>query len=47
MFGARPVKRLISQYFETPIADLIVRQGLPGPVVITGSEPWLRAGVAS
>ncbi|MDF2461328.1 MAG: ATP-dependent Clp protease ATPase subunit, ATP-dependent Clp protease ATP-binding subunit ClpC [Candidatus Saccharibacteria bacterium] len=41
LFGARPVKRLISTHFETPIADLIVRRALSGPVTINGSEPWL------
>jgi ATP-dependent Clp protease ATP-binding subunit ClpA len=46
MFGARPVKRLISTHFETPIADLIIRRGITKPLTITGSEPWLRSGVA-
>jgi ATP-dependent Clp protease ATP-binding subunit ClpA len=44
LFGARPVKRLISTHFETPIADLLIKQALSGPLVIDGSEPWLSNG---
>jgi ATP-dependent Clp protease ATP-binding subunit ClpC len=41
MFGARPVKRLVANHFETPVANLIVSGRLNGPVTITGGEPWL------
>jgi ATP-dependent Clp protease ATP-binding subunit ClpC len=44
LFGARPVKRLITTHFETPIADLIVRRQISGPITITGAEPWLTQG---
>jgi ATP-dependent Clp protease ATP-binding subunit ClpC len=47
LFGARPVKRLITTHFETPIADKIVRRELVGPITITGMEPWLTPGVHS
>jgi ATP-dependent Clp protease ATP-binding subunit ClpA len=41
LFGARPVKRLIANNFETPIADQLIRRSLTGPVTITGSEQWI------
>jgi ATP-dependent Clp protease ATP-binding subunit ClpC len=41
LFGARPVKRLLADRFENPLADLIINRHLTGPVTITGSEPWL------
>lgn len=41
LFGARPVKRLVSTYFEAPLAEQIAYGHLPRPAVITGSEPWL------
>ncbi len=44
LFGARPVKRLIANHFETPIADMIIKRQLEGPLTITGAEPWLRQG---
>ncbi len=44
-FGARPVKRMISHHFETPIAEAIVSGTLPSPSVITGAETWLTQGV--
>ncbi len=47
LFGARPVKRLITANFETPIADRLIRGQLSGPVAITGLEPWLLQGIAS
>ena len=42
LFGARPVKRLIASHFETPIADLLIKQRLISPICITGSENWLN-----
>jgi ATP-dependent Clp protease ATP-binding subunit ClpC len=44
LFGARPVKRLIANRFETPIAEQLLQRNLTGPVVITGQEPWLAQG---
>jgi ATP-dependent Clp protease ATP-binding subunit ClpA len=44
LFGARPVKRLITTHFETPIADMIVRRSLVSPTTITGTEHWLTQG---
>jgi ATP-dependent Clp protease ATP-binding subunit ClpA len=41
LFGARPVKRLITQYFETPIANQLLRRQLPAATIINGAEPWL------
>jgi len=46
LFGARPVKRLIATHFETPIADLLIKRQLTGPVTIHGTESWLGQGVA-
>ncbi len=43
LFGARPVKRLVATHFETPIADKLIKRELTGPVVITGTEAWLRS----
>lgn len=43
LFGARPVKRLVANYFEMPIADKIVNDGIPAGTVINGNEPWLIA----
>lgn len=42
LFGARPVKRLVAQRFELPIAEMIVTGQITGPIVIDGSEPWLQ-----
>lgn len=42
LFGARPVKRLVSTYFEAPLAEQIVYGRLARPAVITGTEPWLE-----
>jgi len=44
LFGARPVKRLISTRFESPIADLLIARKLQGPLVISGTETWLAEG---
>jgi ATP-dependent Clp protease ATP-binding subunit ClpC len=46
LFGARPVKRLISTRFETPIADRMIRGELGAPLVITGLEPWITEGAS-
>jgi ATP-dependent Clp protease ATP-binding subunit ClpC len=45
LFGARPVKRLVVNRFETPLADLLIRRRITGPVVITGTESWLQQEV--
>ncbi|HEY5695515.1 MAG TPA: AAA family ATPase [Candidatus Saccharimonadales bacterium] len=42
LFGARPVKRLVTTYFETPIAEQIVSGQLHSPITITGDESWLN-----
>jgi ATP-dependent Clp protease ATP-binding subunit ClpC len=42
LFGARPVKRLITTHFETPVADRLIRRELAGPITITGAEPWIN-----
>ncbi len=42
LFGARPVKRLVAQRFELPIAEMIVTGQITGPIIIDGSEPWLQ-----
>jgi ATP-dependent Clp protease ATP-binding subunit ClpB len=47
LFGARPVKRMVAQHFETPIASQLIAGTLEGPITITGAEDWLRAEVAS
>lgn len=41
LFGARPVKRLITTRFETPIADKLIKGELTGPLTITGVESWI------
>jgi ATP-dependent Clp protease ATP-binding subunit ClpA len=41
LFGARPVRRLIAERFETPIANALIHDRLPSPVTITGAETWL------
>lgn len=41
LFGARPVKRLIANHFEMPIAEKIINNELQGDITITGSESWL------
>ncbi|HEY2004190.1 MAG TPA: AAA family ATPase [Candidatus Saccharimonadia bacterium] len=45
MFGARPVKRLVSNHFETPVANLILTGRITGPITISGNEPWLTQEV--
>ncbi|HMQ95958.1 MAG TPA: AAA family ATPase [Candidatus Saccharibacteria bacterium] len=42
LFGARPVKRLVANHFEMPIAERIISGQLDGGVIITGDEPWLQ-----
>jgi ATP-dependent Clp protease ATP-binding subunit ClpC len=41
LFGARPVKRLLADRFENPLADLLINGRIKGPITITGTEPWL------
>ncbi|HEY6736832.1 MAG TPA: ATP-dependent Clp protease ATP-binding subunit [Candidatus Saccharimonadia bacterium] len=47
LFGARPVKRMIAQYYETPIANAIIAGQLPQATVITGTEAWLTPEVSA
>lgn len=42
LFGARPVKRLVAQHFELPIAEMIVTGRITEPIIIDGLEPWLQ-----
>jgi ATP-dependent Clp protease ATP-binding subunit ClpC len=44
LFGARPVKRLVTTHFETPIADKLIKRELAGPITITGAEAWIGDG---
>ena len=41
LFGARPVKRLVANNFEMPIAEQIITGNLEQGAVIDGTEPWL------
>lgn len=43
LFGARPVKRLIAQHFELPVAEMLVTGRIAGAMTIDGSESWLRS----
>lgn len=41
LFGARPVKRLIANHFEMPIAERLIAGEVPAGTVVDGSEEWL------
>lgn len=41
LFGARPVKRLVANHFEMPIAERIISGEMAVGTVIDGSEEWL------
>lgn len=42
LFGARPVKRLIANHFEMPVAERLIAGEIPAGTIINGSEDWLR-----
>jgi ATP-dependent Clp protease ATP-binding subunit ClpC len=46
LFGARPVRRLVADHFETPIANALIQGRLQRPITITGAETWLAMGEA-
>ncbi len=47
LFGARPVKRLIANYFEMPIAEKIINGDILAGTTIDGSEAWLGNHLSS
>jgi len=42
LFGARPVARVITEHFETPLITRLIQGGFTSPLVITGTEEWLN-----